>query len=112
MHRNVEDDPCALSDLAFEGDLAVQQHEEVAHQRQSEPRTRDALPLSKRVGGGFLWTGDPWQAKRDYGASEWTIQYPMLGLTAPYWSGRADGVISEGAGLALGWRPSAESCTQ
>ena len=31
-------------------------------------------------------------------------QWPMLGLTAAYWVGRSDGVITEGDGMALGWR--------
>ncbi len=77
----------------------------------SNPRAVDALPLSMRVGSGFMWTGDPWRVVREYGGAARTWQYPMLGMTTPYWVGRADGAIDEGAGLALGWRSTEASCT-
>ena len=68
------------------------------------PRAAEAIPLPKRVGGAFLWQMDPWMAKREYGGTGMDEQWPMLGLTAAYWVGRSDGVITEGDGLALGWR--------
>ncbi len=64
----------------------------------------DAIPLPKRVGGAFLWQMDPWMAKREYGGTGMDEQWPMLGLTAAYWVGRSDGVITEGDGMALAWR--------
>ncbi|NOZ01051.1 MAG: hypothetical protein GXP54_04080 [Deltaproteobacteria bacterium] len=74
------------------------------------PRAKDAVPLPKRVGGGFLWTIDPWMVKREYGGTGMNEQWPMLGMTVPYWIGRSDGVISEGQGMALGWRETGETC--
>ena len=74
------------------------------------PRAVDAIPLGKRVGGAFLWQMDPFMAKREYGGTGMNEQWPMLGLTAPYWVGRADGVITEGASLALGWKDTGEAC--
>jgi len=68
------------------------------------PRAVDAIALPKRVGGAFLWQMDPWMAKREYGGVGMDEQWPMLGLTAPYWIGRSDGVIHEGEGMALAWR--------
>ena len=68
------------------------------------PRAVDAVPLPRRVGGAFLWQMDPWMAKREYGGTGMDEQWPMLGLTAAYWLGRSDGVITEGTGMALGWR--------
>jgi len=68
------------------------------------PRAAEAIPLPKRVGGAFLWQMDPWMAKREYGGTGMDEQWPMLGLTAPYWIGRSDGVIEEGAGLVPAWR--------
>ncbi|MFH1532107.1 MAG: hypothetical protein ABIK09_15385 [Pseudomonadota bacterium] len=68
------------------------------------PRAVAAIPLPKRVGGAFLWQMDPWMAKREYGGTGMNEQWPMLGLTAAYWVGRSDGVIAEGAGMALAWR--------
>jgi hypothetical protein len=68
------------------------------------PRAVDAIPLPKRVGGAFLWQMDPWMAKREYGGTGMDEQWPMLGLTAAYWVGRSDGVITEGDGMALAWR--------
>jgi hypothetical protein len=68
------------------------------------PRAADPVPLPKRVGGAFLWQMDPWMVKREYGGTGMDRQWPMLGMTTPYWVGRMDGVISEGEGLALGWR--------
>ena len=77
----------------------------------SNPRAVDALPLWMRVGGGFLWTADPWRVLKDYGAYEAWEQFPMLGMTTPYWVGRAHGVIAEGEGLALAWQQtSGQSC--
>jgi hypothetical protein len=67
------------------------------------PRAAVAIPLPKRVGGGFLWQMDPWIARREYGGIGMDEQWPMLGLTVAYWVGRADGVITEGEGLALAW---------
>ena len=68
------------------------------------PRAVNAIPLPKRVGGAFLWQMDPWMAKREYGGTGMNEQWPMLGMTAAYWSGRSDGVIEEGAGLVLAWQ--------
>ncbi len=75
-----------------------------------EPRAATALPLGMRTGGGFLWTGDPWRLRHAPGAGAYRTQFPMVGMTAPYWIGRADGVIDEGAGLALGWRATGQAC--
>jgi len=74
------------------------------------PRAVDTPPMHKRVGGGFIWTIDPWMVKREYGGVGMDEQWPMLGMTVPYWMGRADGVITEGEGLALGWRDTGEEC--
>ena len=68
------------------------------------PRAVNAIPLPKRVGGAFLWQMDPWMAKREYGGIGMDEQWPMLGMTAPYWVGRADKVIEEGQNLVLVWR--------
>src|SRR5690606_10532911 len=64
------------------------------------PRAVEPLPVSMRFGSGFMWTGDPWRVVRETGNPH-TMQYPMLGLTVPYWVGRSDGVISDGANLVL-----------
>lgn len=74
------------------------------------PRAIETPPMPKRVGGGFVWTIDPWMVKREYGGTGMDEQWPMLGMTVPYWLGRADGVITEGEGLALGWRDTGEAC--
>jgi len=74
------------------------------------PRAVETPPLPKRVGGGFNWTIDPWMVKREYGGIGMDKQWPMLGMTVPYWMGRADGVITEGEGLALGWHDTGETC--
>jgi len=74
------------------------------------PRAVDALPLHMRSNTGFIWTQDPWRVLREFGGGEFTVQYPMLGMTVPYWVGRADGVIDEGEGWALAWRPTEEVC--
>jgi hypothetical protein len=74
------------------------------------PRAVDAVPLPKRVGGAFLWQMDPWMVKREYGGVGMDTQWPMLGMTVPYWVGRMDGLISEGAELALAWRETGEIC--
>ena len=76
------------------------------------PRAVDALPMSMRIGGGFNWTQDPWMVLRDYGGSEVTTQWPMLGMTTPNWVGRVDGVIAEGQGIALGWHETDEVCEE
>jgi len=76
------------------------------------PRAVDAIPLGKRVGGAFLWQMDPFMAKREYGGTGMNEQWPMLGLTAPYWVGRADGVITEGESLGLGWKDTGEACNE
>jgi len=75
-------------------------------------RSVDPLPLPKRIGGTLLWQMDPWMVKREYGGVGMDTQWPMLGMFTPYWVGRADGVISEGRGLALGWRDSGEECSE
>ncbi len=67
------------------------------------PRAVEAVPLPKRVGGAFLWQMDPWMVKREYGGTGMDRQWPMLGMTTPYWVGRMDGIITEGTGLTLGW---------
>ncbi len=74
------------------------------------PRAVEAIPLPKRVGGAFLWQMDPWMAKREYGGVGMDEQWPMLGMTAAYWVGRSDGVIGEGEGLVLAWRPVEGPC--
>ncbi len=74
------------------------------------PRAIDPVPLPKRVGGAFLWQMDPWMVKREYGGVGMDRQWPMLGMTTPYWVGRMDGVIGEGTGMALGWQDVQESC--
>jgi len=74
------------------------------------PRAVDAIPLPKRVGGAFLWQMDPWMAKREYGGAGMDDQWPMLGMTVPYWVGRADGTISEGRALVAAWRDTGETC--
>jgi len=68
------------------------------------PRAVSAIPLPRRVGGAFLWQMDPWMARREYGGTGMNEQWPMLGMTAPYWVGRADGVIEQGRDLTLAWR--------
>lgn len=73
-------------------------------------RSVDPLPLHMRIGGAFLWQMDPWMLERDYGGVGMDAQWPMLGMTVPYWIGRADGTITEGEGLALAWRPTGETC--
>ncbi len=73
-------------------------------------RSVDPLPLDMRIGGAFLWQMDPWMLERDYGGVGMDEQWPMLGMTVPYWIGRADGTIREGAGLALAWRDTGEVC--
>lgn len=73
-------------------------------------RSVDPLPLPKRIGGTLLWQMDPWMVKREYGGVGMDTQWPMLGMFTPYWVGRADGVITEGEGLALGWRDTGEVC--
>ena len=73
-------------------------------------RSVDPLPLPKRIGGTFLWQMDPWMVKREYGGIGMDEQWPMLGMFTPYWVGRLDGVITEGSGLALGWRDTGEAC--
>ena len=50
-----------------------------------------------RSNGGILWTQDPFRVLREYGPAEFTVQYPGIAMTTPYWIGRADGVIEEGA---------------
>ena len=77
-----------------------------------EPRALNALPLSMRTGGGFVWTGDPWRLRYQPGSWGFRTQFPMLGMTAPYWIGRADGVIEEGQGMALGWRATGTACDE
>lgn len=76
------------------------------------PRATDPVPLPKRVGGAFLWQMDPWMVKREYGGTGMDRQWPMLGMTTPYWVGRMDGVVTEGAGMALGWHQVDEGCQQ
>lgn len=73
------------------------------------PRAVEPLPVSMRFGSGFMWTGDPWRVVRSTG-SEYTKQYPMLGMTVPYWVGRADGVIDDGAGLVLALKNEESAC--
>lgn len=74
------------------------------------PRATEALPLWRRdIGGAILWAYDPWQVIRNRG-TPYTRQYPMLGMTTPYWIGRSDGVIDEGADLALAWRDTGTEC--
>ena len=74
-------------------------------------RSVDPLPLDKRIGGTFLWQMDPWMVLREYGGIGMETQWPMLGMFTPYWVGRLDGVITEGGGLALGWKDTGEACT-
>ena len=74
------------------------------------PRAIDAVPLPKRVGGAFLWQMDPWMVKREYGGIGMDEQWPMLGLTVPYWVGRMDKLIEEGQDLRLSWRDTGEAC--
>ncbi|MDP6942855.1 MAG: hypothetical protein QF464_01795, partial [Myxococcota bacterium] len=73
-------------------------------------RSVDPLPLSKRIGGGFLWQMDPWMVQREYGGIGMETQWPMAGMFTPYWIGRMDGAITEGAGLALGWEDTGQGC--
>lgn len=73
-------------------------------------RSVDPLPLPKRIGGTFLWQMDPWMVQREYGGVGMDTQWPMLGMFTPYWVGRMQGTISEGDGLALGWRDTGVSC--
>jgi hypothetical protein len=74
-------------------------------------RSADPLPLDKRIGGTFLWQMDPWMVKREYGGIGMETQWPGSGLFTAYWVGRLDAVITEGAGLALGWQTTEEPCT-
>jgi len=74
-------------------------------------RSVDPLPLPKRIGGTFLWQMDPWMVQREYGGVGMDTQWPMLGLFTPYWVGRLDGVIAEGANLVLAWQDTGEACT-
>ena len=73
-------------------------------------RAVDPLPLPKRIGGTLLWQMDPWMVLREYGGTGMDTQWPMLGMFTPYWIGRADGVITEGQGLALAWRATEGAC--
>ncbi len=75
-------------------------------------RSADPLPLSKRIGGTMLWQMDPWMVKREYGGVGMDTQWPMLGMFTPYWIGRADGLIMEGATLSLGWKDTGEACAE
>ena len=74
-------------------------------------RSVDPLPLPKRIGGTMLWQMDPWMVKREYGGVGMDTQWPMLGMFTPYWIGRSDGHITEGADLILLWKDTAEPCT-
>ena len=73
-------------------------------------RSVDPLPMDKRIGGTFIWQMDPWMVKREYGGIGMETQWPMSGMFTPYWVGRMDEAITEGSGLALGWRSVEESC--
>ena len=75
-------------------------------------RSADPLPLDKRIGGTLLWQMDPWMVQRNYGGIGMDVQWPMLGMFTPYWVGRMDGVIAEGAGLVLAWKDGGESCSE
>ena len=72
---------------------------------------RGVVMAFNRADGTFLWQMDPWMVLREYGGIGMEEQWPMLGMFTPYWVGRMDGVISEGDGLALGWRDTGEACT-
>lgn len=77
------------------------------------PRAVEGLPLSFRVFGSFLWQMDPFMMYRDYGGEsgkEAKVQWPGQGLSTAYWTARAQGLITEGQGAALGWRDSGELC--
>ena len=73
-------------------------------------RSVDPLPLGKRIGGTMLWQMDPWMVQREYGGVGMDEQWPMIGMTTPYWIGRADGIIDEGQGMALAWQSTEEAC--
>lgn len=74
------------------------------------PRAVEGLPLRWRYAGPFQWQEDPYQLVKSYGDLHARIQWPMQGESVAYWTGRMQGTITAGAGLALGWRPTPTSC--
>lgn len=74
------------------------------------PRAVAGLPIRYRIGGPFQWQEDPYQLRKDYGDRDARTQWPMSGLTAAYWTGRLQGTIADGQGLALAWRETGETC--
>jgi hypothetical protein len=62
--------------------------------------------LTKLEKAVFLYevTNVPGLIARSHGGTGMDRQWPRLGMTTPCWVGRMDGVITEGEGLALGWR--------
>jgi len=74
------------------------------------PRAVEGLPVRYRIGGPFQWQEDPYQLFKDYGDRNARTQWPMSCFSAAYWTGRMQGTINDGKGLALAWRSTNEDC--
>jgi len=74
------------------------------------PRAVEGLFLPYRVPGSFQWAMDPFMLWRDYGGGEARTQWPMVGMTVSFWTGRVQGTIDEGDGMALAWRDTGDTC--
>jgi len=68
------------------------------------PRALKGLPVKYRIAGPFQWQEDPYQLYKDYGDRNGRTQWPMSCFSVAYWTGRMQGTITDGAGLALAWR--------
>jgi hypothetical protein len=74
------------------------------------PRAVEGMPIPWRIPGSFQWQMDPYMLYRDYGSSEGKVQWPSQGFSVAFWTGRMQGTITEGEGMALGWRDTGEAC--